>query len=321
MKKPDSIVLISIIIPVYNREDTLEQTLQTIADQIYRPIEVILVDNNSQDRSLEICHQFQETCSHLFFSIKVLQEPKKGANAARNTGLANATGDYVLFFDSDDKMYTDCISNIVGKLIVENFPNAVAYPFFIRFPDGKRSCRPHLFSVNPADQLFDTVIPTHGICIKRAFMDTIGPWDEQIERWQDLEFGFRVLIHIKDLTWFTEKPLYEVFRHKNSISGNSYFADHEIMFASLMKISSSIEKQSDSKEKIRQQRALCYRICSIGAQLRKEGHPETGRRYRSNAISCLPESGRRHAECLLRFQFLYEGKGGRGFWRIARKLL
>jgi len=321
MKKPDSRVLISIVIPVYNREDILEQTLQAIADQIYKPIEVIIVDNNSQDRSLEICHQFQETCSHLFFSIKVLQEPKKGANAARNTGLANATGDYVLFFDSDDKMYTDCISNIVGQLIVKNFPNAVAYPFFIRFPNGKRSYRPHLFSVNPADQLFDTVIPTHGICIRRALMDTIGLWDEQIERWQDLEFGFRVLLHISNINWYTKKALYEASYRKDSISGNSYFADHEIMFASLMKISSSIEKQSDSKEKIRLQRALCYRICSIGAQLQKEGHPETGRRYRSKAISCLPESGRRRAECLLRFQFLYEGKGGRGLWRLARRIL
>jgi len=321
MKKPDSLVFISIIVPVYNREKTLNLTLHSLFDQIYRPIELILVDNNSQDRSYEICKDFQDKYSHIFFRIKVIQETKKGANAARNAGLAIATGEYIMFFDSDDIMYNDCVANVVGDLIIEKFPTATAYPFFIKFPDGTLSIRPHIYSKKPADQLYTTIIPTHGICIKRETLNEIGPWDEQIERWQDLEFGFRVMLHIKDLNWFTAKPLYEVQYHDDSISGNSYFTDHKKLYASLIKIGAVIEEQAESKQKCKQQRALCYKICSLASQIRKEGHPELGNDYLQKALLNLPKSRKRLATGLLYFQFIYEGKGGRGFWKIARILM
>jgi len=321
MKKPEDLLLITIIIPIYNREKMLPKTLESIRGQIYRPIELILVDNNSEDRSLEICQQFQESYSCLFMDIKVLQEKKKGANAARNAGMAVATGDYVLFFDSDDDMFDDCISNMVGELIVDKFPKAVAVTFYVNLPDGTRTIRPKHTSRIAAEHLFDTVIPTHSICIRRSVLYEIGPWDEDLERWQDLEFGFRTLLQTDDLEWFKDKPLYEVFLQEDSISNKSYFEDHEKMYASLMKIKETIQKQKKGFKRRRQQRALCYKICTIGAQLKKEGHPELGKKYLKKALTQLPFSRILIAYCLLCFQYLYEGRGGRGLWQIARVLL
>lgn len=321
MNKPEDLLLITIIIPIYNREKMLQKTLESILSQIYRPIELILVDNNSEDRSLEICQKFQETYNCLFMEVKVLQEKKKGANAARNTGLTQATGDYVLFFDSDDEMFDDCIANMVGELIIDKFPKAVAVTSYIQLPDGTRTIRPKHISRNPADHLFDTVIPTHSICIKRSVLNDIGPWDEDLERWQDLEFGFRTLMQTDDLEWFKDKPLYEVYQHKDSISGKSYFEDHEKMYASLMKIKAIIENQKKGSKKRRLQRALSYKICSIAAQLRKEGHPELGKIYLKRALAQLPFGRIFLAYFLLQFQYIYEGKGGRGLWRIIRILL
>jgi len=321
MGKSVNLVLISIIIPVYNRDKKLKKTLKSIADQAYRPIELILVDNGSKDNSLEICENFKNNFENSTFSIKVFQEFKKGANAARNTGLAKATGEYVMFFDSDDKMYSDCLSSIVNELEQEDFPSAITFPFLIHFPDGKMSLRPHFFSNDPADQLFDAIMPTHGVCISRKMMKKIGPWDEQLKRWQDLEFGFRVLQTIDDLIWFAEKPLYEVLAHKNSISGKSYISDHEILYASLMKINDTIDNQPNSDEKDRLTRALCYKIGNLAAQIFKEGNFNLGNYYLQRAIARLPKAKRKRAILLLRFQFIYEGNGGRGLWRIARKLL
>jgi len=321
MNKPEDLLLITIIIPIYNREKMLQKTLESILCQIYRPIELILVDNGSEDNSLEICQKFQETFSCLFLDVKVIQEMKKGANAARNSGLAIATGDYVIFFDSDDEMFEDCIANIVGELIIGKYPKAVAVTSYVQLPDGTRTIRPKHISKNPADHLFDTVIPTHSICIKRSVLNDIGPWDEDLERWQDLEFGFRTLLQTNDIEWFKDKPLYEVFQHDDSISGKSYFEDHEKMYASLMKIKATIEKQKKGLKKRRQQRALCYKICSIGAQLRKEGHPDLGKNYLKKALAQLPFARIILAHCLLHFQYLYEGKGGRGLWRVSRILL
>jgi len=321
MNDPHKSYLISIVIPVYNREKQLEATLQSIVCQYYRPIELILVDNGSQDNSLERCQQFKDKQNNPFFKVEVIQELKKGANAARNAGMSKASGDYLLFFDSDDLMYPECLFNIVSHLKINNFPEAIAYPSVISMPDGKITQRPHFYSVDPADQLFDTLIPTHSFCIKKEALDKVGKWDEQLQRWQDLEYGFRLLQLIDRLIWITEKPMYEVIRHQDSISGNTYSSDHEKMYASLEKIGLSIESQPDSSEKERQKRALCYKICTIASQIRKEGNLNLGKTYLSKAIESLPESRKSFATLFLNFQFFYEGNGGRGLWRIARLLL
>jgi len=321
MEKFGKSPLVSIIMPVFNREKMLLNTLQSIAEQTYRPLELILVDNGSEDESLAICHQFQSANSDGFFRVQVFQELKKGANAARNTGLSLASGDYLMFFDSDDLMYPDCIARIVTQLALNNFPKAIAFPYTIVFPNGNRGRRPHYYSANPADQLFDILICTHNVCLKRTLPEKTGSWVEDLQRWQDLEFGFRVLLLTNDLIWITGKPLYEVNFHKKSISGNSYSDDHGKLYDSLMKIRATIEKQPDSLDKFRLQRALCYKIGTIASLLRREGNKELGRKYLEKALLQMPKRFNKRGKLLLHFQFLYEGTGGRGLWRLARVLL
>lgn len=313
--------LISIIMPVFNRENMLPNTLQSIAEQSYRPLELVLVDNGSEDDSLAICHRFQEANGDGFFRVQVVQELKKGANAARNTGLSLASGDYLMFFDSDDLMYPDCITRIVTQLSLNNYPKAIAFPYTVVFPNGKRGRRPHYYSANPADQLFDILICTHNVCLKRTLPEKTGTWVEDLQRWQDLEFGFRVLLLTNDLAWITGKPLYEVNFHRKSISGNSYTDDHAKLYDSLMKIRSTIEKQPDSLDKFRLQRALCYKIGTLASMLRREGNKELGQKYLEKALLQMPKRFNKRGKLLLRFQFLYEGLGGRGLWRLVRVLL
>lgn len=313
--------MISIIVPVYNREAHLTGMLKSISEQTYRPIELILVDNNSSDQSLEVCHKFQQNNTDEFLHILVYQEYKKGANAARNTGLSLATGDYLMFFDSDDSMYFDCINRIVNQLAANNFPKALAVPYYIVLPNGRKTKRPHYHSANPADQLFDPLICTHNICIKRTLPEKTGSWVEDLMRWQDLEFGFRVLLFTNDLLWLAGKPLYEVHFHVNSISGSSYSKDHEMLYTALMKIRATIEKQPDSPEKDRLQRALCYKITTLASQLRREGNKALGKKYLEKALLQLPKRRRKRGKLVFNFQFLYEGMGGRGLWRLVRVIL
>ncbi len=321
MEKNDRLPLISIIIPVFNREKVLLNTLKSIAEQTYRPLELILVDNGSEDSSMTLCHQFQVANNNDFFHTQVFQELSKGANAARNTGLSLASGDYLMFFDSDDVMYPDCITRIVTQLELNNYPKAIAFPYYVVFPNGKRGRRPHYFSANPADQLFDILICTHNVCLKRTLPEKTGTWVEDLQRWQDLEFGFRLLLLTNDLAWITGKPFYEVNVHKNSISGKSYSEDHEKLYVSLMKIRATIEKQPDSLDKFRLQRALCYKIVTVASMLRREGNIKLGRKYLEKALLQMPKRFNKRGKLLLRFQFLYQGLGGRGLWRLARVLL
>ena len=87
--------LFSIIIPVYNREKLIKGTLSSVLSQTYKDYEVIVVDDGSTDNTLEVLSQFSK-------SVTVLRQENAGPGAARNLGIARATGQYVAFLDSDD---------------------------------------------------------------------------------------------------------------------------------------------------------------------------------------------------------------------------
>lgn len=90
--------LVSVIMPVYNVEEFLNESLESVLGQTVKNIELIAIDDGSTDRSLEILHEYAKKDSRL----KVLTQENKFAGVARNLGLANAKGEYVIFLDSDD---------------------------------------------------------------------------------------------------------------------------------------------------------------------------------------------------------------------------
>lgn len=90
--------LISIIIPVYNTAKYLERCLDSVLNQTYKNLEIILVDDGSTDESSEMCDSFAVIDSR----IKVIHQKHSGVGQARNSGIKIATGDYIAFVDSDD---------------------------------------------------------------------------------------------------------------------------------------------------------------------------------------------------------------------------
>lgn len=89
---------VSIIIPVYNVEEYLEECVHSVIQQTYKDIEVILIDDGSKDGSGVLCDKLEGTDERII----VIHQENGGLSAARNTGITNATGDYLIFVDSDD---------------------------------------------------------------------------------------------------------------------------------------------------------------------------------------------------------------------------
>ena len=104
---------ISIVVPVYNVEDYLEDSLNSVLNQTFDDFEVICVDDESTDTSLEILNDFKNKDSR----IKVISQKNKGNGGARNTGLKHATGDYVYFFDSDDELFPEALEKMYNNAI------------------------------------------------------------------------------------------------------------------------------------------------------------------------------------------------------------
>lgn len=91
-------VLISVIIPVYNVENYLDECLESVTRQTYKNLEIILIDDGSTDRSARICNAWRNKDKR----IKVIHKENEGLGIARNVGLEHATGKYIMFLDSDD---------------------------------------------------------------------------------------------------------------------------------------------------------------------------------------------------------------------------
>lgn len=107
-------ILVSIIIPVYNAETYLKETLHAISDLQLQQVEMIIVDDGSTDNSKRIAGNFARGNP----VVKVLEQPNQGAAAARNTGITQAKGKYILPFDSDDLLCSNFIEEAVR--IMEN---------------------------------------------------------------------------------------------------------------------------------------------------------------------------------------------------------
>lgn len=107
---------ISIIIPVYKVEKYIRKCLDSVVGQSVAPHEVICIDDGSPDNSKKICYEYAE--KHPF--VKVISQVNGGLSTARNTGIKVATGEYLLFVDSDDTIDKDTIERFVSEMGDEN---------------------------------------------------------------------------------------------------------------------------------------------------------------------------------------------------------
>ena len=106
---------VSIIVPVYNMEKRLNKCLDSLINQTYKNIEIIVVNDGSMDHSLDIIREYQAKDSR----INVINQRNMGISEARNNGLAIATGDYLCFADSDDYVELDMIEELVNKITTD----------------------------------------------------------------------------------------------------------------------------------------------------------------------------------------------------------
>lgn len=108
--------MVSVIVPVYNVEKYLRQCLESIRNQTYKNIEVIIIDDGSKDSSGNICDEYAQKYDNFFVYHKI----NAGLGMARNTGLEHIKGEYVIFVDSDDYLDLTYIENLVKNMKLNN---------------------------------------------------------------------------------------------------------------------------------------------------------------------------------------------------------
>lgn len=306
-------MLISVVVPAYNREQYIRRTLLSIKAQTHRPIELIVVDNNSVDSTLSLCKAFADAKNSDGFAIKILQEKRPGACAARNRGLQEATGEWTSFFDSDDEMSPTFLQD-VAKSIDEN-PEcdivAAATNIVEETKDNNHNashivCRRRVFPYSPDVnvQILTGELSTQSFVARTQFVRDIGGWDETLMRWNDWELGIRILLAKPHIAWIKGQSYHRIYAHAQSITGNSFAASLQFLNEALLKAKHDLATHHASANLF----ALQCRARILEGLLEREGvhHRFTELQpvdFPSNIIGKL-----------LRF---YTRRGGRGAWRIA----
>lgn len=123
MQKP----LVSIIVPVYNVEYYLKQCLDSVINQTYKDIEIILIDDGSTDNSGKICEEYAKKDAR----IKFFRQKNKGLSAVKNRGIETASGDYIMFIDSDDYADVQLCEKLLDALTEQDSDMAVCHYSYI----------------------------------------------------------------------------------------------------------------------------------------------------------------------------------------------
>jgi glycosyltransferase involved in cell wall biosynthesis len=103
---------VSVIVPVYNVYEYIEKCLDSLVNQTYKNIEIILINDGSTDNSLDIIKKYQKKHENII----VINQENHGQGYARNKGIEKSNGEFIMFVDSDDYVDTDIVKKLVGSI-------------------------------------------------------------------------------------------------------------------------------------------------------------------------------------------------------------
>lgn len=192
----NSHTLVSIIIPNYNKANFIEETLHSVIAQSWQGWEALVVDDGSTDNSIEIIKRIAEKNSRIKFFQR--QRQPKGGSTCRNIGIANATGKYLFFFDSDDLMAPHCLEERISYMEQNPELDFAVFPvgtFYKAIGDNQMVWRPkngnHLKKFLSHDLPWNIMSP---IWKTKFVKEQLKGFDEAFPRLQDVEFHTRALM-------------------------------------------------------------------------------------------------------------------------------
>ncbi|HVL00001.1 MAG TPA: glycosyltransferase [Dongiaceae bacterium] len=202
--------LVSVIIPVFNAEAHLEETLASVLGQTYPHIEIVAVDDGSTDRSLEILEKYRHR-------IRVVRQKNGGAAAARNRGAQEARGKWIAFLDADDLWAPDKVERQLGACadFTWSYTDSV---FMGGVNDGRRDSElTPKYQGRVLEQLIcNNFVGTSSVMIQRQVFLDAGGFSESLRSIEDWEFWIRLASDHN--IGYIEEPLVRYRIHSSSSS-------------------------------------------------------------------------------------------------------
>ncbi|MES9846080.1 MAG: glycosyltransferase family A protein [Candidatus Sedimenticola sp. PURPLELP] len=267
---------ISVVIPTHNRATVLERALASVLTQTHPAMEVIVVDDGSEDRTRELLAQ-------KFPSVRYLHQPNQGVSSARNLGIANARGDWIAFLDSDDEWLPGKLQ--AQKELLSNHPDIrICHTEEIWIRDGKRvnQMKKH---TKQGGVIFRHCLPLcvispSSVMIHRDVFEQVGVFDESLPACEDYDLWLRICARYP--VAFIEQPQINKYGgHDDQLSRRHWGMDR-FRLQALEKIIVSGEIQGQDLEAASEMLTRKAAILANGAE--KRGKHEEAARYRALQI-------------------------------------
>ena len=202
----------SVIIPMYNAESTITNTLESVINQTYKDFEIILVDDGSSDKTKQCVEAFFKNKNNTY---NYIYQTNSGVSATRNRGIRESSGEYIAFLDSDDLWHPqklEIVSNILEDASIDILGHA--HTFKSNFSNSYESCR--LKKVSFFKLLLKNFATTPSVVIKKK---SCGYFDEKMRYTEDHELWLRMAL--ENQLYFCDLPLSVIGREPLSEGGLS----------------------------------------------------------------------------------------------------
>lgn len=187
----------SVIIPVYNKEQYLDEVVRSLEKQTYHNFEIVLIDDGSPDKCPLIC----DSLARQFNNITVIHQNNCGVSIARNNGVLNSRGEYVCFLDADDMWFPNFLLHL--NEILNDTGKAMAFSArYNEYPNGEKVIIQNKLNKGKyfiVDDLVDNFLYTRtsGFSISRKLFMETGGFKPGIKRGEDIEFMIRAFLIAK----------------------------------------------------------------------------------------------------------------------------
>ena len=208
--------LISVVIPVYNGEKTILETIESVLNQTFQDFELIVIDDGSTDQTAEIINRIQDS------RIKIFSYSNAGLSASRNRGIAKARGEYISFIDADDLWTADKLESQL-KALQENPQAAVAYSWTDCIDESGKFLRRGGY-ISVTDHVYEKLLlvdfvegGSNALIRKHVFAE-VGGFDESFNAVEDWDMWLRLASRYRFVTVASRQILYR--QSANSMSTN-----------------------------------------------------------------------------------------------------
>lgn len=177
--------LVSVVIPVYNSENTIIRCLNSVCNQTYKDIELILVNDGSTDNSCDLIHDFFENSD---INYILYTQQNKGVSSARNQGIKLSSGDYIAFLDSDDYWKNDKLEKQVYFLEENRY--SIAGACSCGNDRLKNNCGVKIFDFK--DMLYSNRLSTSSVVVRRDVLTFFNGFDETMSFSEDYNLWLKI---------------------------------------------------------------------------------------------------------------------------------